>query len=320
MADSSSCLSLDRIREAATVIDPVFRDTPQFISESLSRRLGARLLCKVECVNPIRSFKGRGTAYFLHRAVPGGDPLVGASAGNFGQGLAYAARQRSRPVILFAATTANALKVQRMQALGADVRRVGDDFDAAKAAARAFAEANRLIFVEDGREPAIAEGAGTIALELCRWPESIGAVLVPVGNGALINGIGRWMKTHAPACRVIGVCAARAPSMADSWRVRQARETASAETIADGIAVRVPVAEAVAEMAHTVDDMVLVSEERLLEAMRLLHQEMGLVVEPAGAAGLAAALDLRERLAGQLVAVPICGGNLTTEQLRSWLS
>lgn len=275
------------VREAATIIDPVFYHTPQFISEALFHRVGLRLLCKVECNNPIRSFKGRGTAYFLHGQSSDLGPLVAASAGNFGQGLAYAARQRGRRVILFASTTANPLKVQRMQALGIEVRLVGEDFDAAKAAARAFAETNQLLFVEDGREPAIAEGAGTIALELCRWPEPIGAILVPVRNGALINGISCWMKAHAPACQVIGVCATQAPSMADSWRAGQVRETASAQTIADGIAVRVPVPEAVAGMAHTVDDMVLVTEERLWEAMRLLHQELGLVVEPAGAAGLA---------------------------------
>lgn len=313
-----STLSLERIREAAAVIDPVFRDTPQFVSDALSERLGLRLLCKVECINPIRSFKGRGTSYFLHRSPPG--RLVAASAGNFGQGLAYAARKQGRTVLLFAATNANPLKVERMRALGAEVRLEGDDFDAAKAAARAFAEANQFPFVEDGRESAIAEGAGTMGLELCRWPDPIDAILVPVGNGALVNGVGRWLRAHAAACRIIGVCAERAPSMVDSWRAGQVRQTAAADTIADGIAVRVPVPEAVEEMAHAVDDMVTVSEERILEAMRLLHRELGLVVEPAGAAGLAAALDLRDCLAGKLVAVPICGGNLTAEQFRTWLS
>jgi threonine dehydratase len=316
---NESRTSLERIREAAGVIDPVFRDTPQFAAESLSERLGMRLLCKVECINPIRSFKGRGTDYYLHRDSTANGPLVSASAGNFGQGLAYAALRRNRPLIIFAATTANPLKIRRMRALGADVRIAGNDFDAAKGTARDFAASNQLQFVEDGREPAIAEGAGTIAVELCRWPEPLDAILVPVGNGALIGGVGHWMKAHAPACRVIGVCAARAPAMAESWRAGAVRLTDSADTIADGIAVRVPVPEALAEMAHFVDEMVLVSEERLLEAMQVCHEELGLVTEPAGAAGLAAALDLRDLLAGRLVAVPICGGNLTPEQIRTWL-
>jgi threonine dehydratase len=318
-ASGSSSLSLERIREAAVVIDPVFRDSPQFISETLSRRLGMRLLCKVECLNPIRSFKGRGTDYFVHGLGSDSRPLVAASAGNFGQGMAHAARKRGRPVILFAAITANPLKIQMMRSLGADVRLQGAEFDAAKDAARSFAQANNFRYVEDGREPAIAEGAGTIALELGRWPEPIDVVLVPVGNGALINGIGRWLKAFSPQCRIIGVCAVRAPSMAESWRQAKVIETATADTIADGIAVRVPVAPAVAEMARTVDDIVLVSEERLVAAMQLLHQELGLVVEPAGATGVAAALDLTDRLAGQLVATPICGSNVTAEQARAWL-
>src|SRR5262249_23362347 len=139
---SQSRILLERIEEAAEVIAPVFRDTPQFVAESLSARLGVRVLCKVECLNPIRSFKGRGTDYFLYRDRLQTGPIVSASAGNFGQGLAYAARQRKRPVVLFAATSANPLKVQRMRALGADVRLAGHDFDAAKAEARAFAASN----------------------------------------------------------------------------------------------------------------------------------------------------------------------------------
>lgn len=320
LRSSASRLSLDCIQEAAKVIDPVFRDTPQFISEPLSQHVGMRVLCKVECLNPIRSFKGRGASYFLHCAGPDAGPLVAASAGNFGQGLAYAMRQRGRSLILFAATTANPLKVERMRALGADVRLVGDDFDAAKAAARAFAERKQFPFVEDGREPAITEGAGTIAVELCRWPDPIAAVLVPVGNGALINGIGCWMKAHAPDCLIIGVCAERAPCMALSWRAGQVKETPDAATIADGIAVRVPVPEAVTEMVRTVDDMVLVSEDHLRTAVRLLHEEVGLVVEPAGAAGLAAVLQFQNRWAGQLVAIPIGGGNVAPEEVRAWLA
>lgn len=310
------CLSPDRIREAAEVIDSVFLNTPQFISDALSRRISLRLLCKIECLNPVRSFKGRGAEYWCHRNARSAVPLVTATTGNFGQALTYAARRRGWPVTVFAATTANRLKVEAIRALGADVRLAGDDFDAAKAIAKSFAKANGLRFVEDGREPTLAEGAGTIALELCRWPEAIDAVLVPVGNGALINGIGCWMKAHAPSCRVVGVGAMGAPAMAESWKARQIRETVTVNTIADGIAVRVPVPEALAEMANAVDGMVLVSDENLREAMGLLHDDLALAVEPAGAAGIAACLTLREKLAGQLVAVPISGSNLSPQQMR----
>src|SRR5690348_9048213 len=115
-----SRLSSARIEEAATVIDPVFRDSPQLEFETFSAALGAHLLLKVETLNPIRSFKGRGADYFVH-CLKTPSHLVAASAGNFGQGLAYAARKRSMPLTVFAATNANELKLERMRSLGADV-------------------------------------------------------------------------------------------------------------------------------------------------------------------------------------------------------
>ncbi|HEX6912330.1 MAG TPA: pyridoxal-phosphate dependent enzyme, partial [Longimicrobium sp.] len=123
--ETTGRIRLERIADAARVIDPAFAGTPQFVSDALSERLGMRMLCKVETLNPIRSFKGRGTDFLLHRlAEDGGDDapeLVCASAGNFGQGLAYAARRRGRPVRVFAAETANPFKVDRMRQLGARV-------------------------------------------------------------------------------------------------------------------------------------------------------------------------------------------------------
>src|ERR687893_2092483 len=312
-------LSLKRIEEAARCIDPVFLGSPQYEAEALGVDLGLGLVCKVETANPIRSFKGRGTDYLLHRLGEGEGRLVCASAGNFGQGLAYAARTRSMPLTVFAARSASPAKVERMRQLGAEVRLEGEDLDEAKAAARALAEAEGWRFVEDGREVEIAEGAGTIALELCRWPEPFDALLVPLGNGALLSGVGAWMKAHAPSTEVIGVCAEGAPAMALSLREGVTRTTEKVDTIADGIGVRVPVEEALPDLAGVVDDVLLVDDETMVEAMRLLFWKMGLVVEPAGAAGVAALLAHRERFAGALVATPLCGSNLTGQQVRRWL-
>jgi threonine dehydratase len=317
-ADSS--ISVERIGEAYASIPRIFRDSPQFVDEGLGRQLGLRVLCKVECLNPIRSFKGRGAWYLLARRSRSSEPLVTASAGNFGQGLAYAARECGQRLIIFAATTADPAKVARMRDLEADVRLAGTDFDAAKEEARRFAEQRDLTFLEDGREPAIGEGAGTIALELCRWTQPIDAVIVPVGNGALIGGIGRWMRAHAPGCRVIGACAEGAPAMAQSWRSGRLCTTDTAVTAADTIAVRIPVPQALSEMRATVDEMVLVGEDRLRQAVRLLHQELGLVVEPAGAASLAVAMQEASRYRDQLVAVIISGGNLAPRLMREWLA
>jgi threonine dehydratase len=311
-------LSLERIEEAARCIDPVFLGSPHYEAEALGEELGLRLVCKVETANPIRSFKGRGTYYLLHR-------IEGEAAGlrfcwqlRPGAGL-YAARRRNMPLTIFAAENANPAKVESMRRLGADVRLEGEDFDEAKAAARALAGSEGWRFVEDGREVEIAEGAGTIALELCRWPEPFDALVVPLGNGALLSGVGTWIKAHAPSMRVIGVCAEGAPAMALSLRDGATRSTEKADTIADGIAVRVPVEEALSDLAGVVDDVLLVDDATIVEAMRLLFWKMGLVVEPAGAAGVAALLAHRERFAGSLVATPLCGGNLSAQQVRRWL-
>lgn len=304
-------LDLDVIARAARDIDPVFRATPQFEADALGGRLGARLLLKVETANPIRSFKGRGTDFYLRATNPLPRRLVTASAGNFGQGLAWAARSRGIALDVYAAESANPMKVARMRALGATVRLAGHDFDDAKAHARQHAEREGIPFVEDGREPAIAEGAGSIAVELLAWPEPIAAVVVPLGNGALLGGMGTWIRHASPSTRVIGVCAAGAPAMRDSLRAGHAIAAREASTIADGIAVRVPVPEALDYLAPVVDDVVLVSEAALRQAMTLVLEETGLVGEPAGVAGIAAILEHRDLRAEGLIATPLCGSNVS---------
>ena len=168
-------LSLDSIAAAARAIDPVFRDSPQYDCEPLSAALGCDLRLKLELLNPIRSFKGRGADWFLSQRLARGEhgALVCASAGNFGQALAYVCRGHGVALTVFAATQANPLKLERMRALGAAVCLHGLDFDAAKDAARAHAAASGDTLVEDGLDAAISEGAGSIAVELLRdVPES----------------------------------------------------------------------------------------------------------------------------------------------------
>ena len=307
-------ISLESIAEARFLIDPVFIDTPQFQNDALGKLVGAEIVVKVECVNPVRSFKGRGADYFTHvHHASAPSPWTCASAGNFGQGLAYAARKHEIGLIVYAATTANPFKVERMRRLGADVRLVGDDFDASKDACRQFASDQGLTFIEDGRDVAIAEGAGTIAAELLQWPERIDALLVPVGNGALINGIGTWAKAYAPDTLVIGTGALAAPAMERSFREHKVVTTESVSTIADGVATRVPVPEAVTTMVEVTDDMLLVDDDAIRQAMALIERELGLKVEPAGAVPLAAATTHRERFRGQRLALVISGSNVSGE-------
>ncbi len=306
-------VSIERIAEAAEVIDPVFLHSPQYLSRSLSEKLDVWTILKVECVNPIRSFKGRGTEYLLHRIEAPATGFVCASAGNFGQGMAYAARKRGHRITVFAATNASQMKVARMRALGAEVVLAGEDFDAAKEAARVHADATGAMFVEDGSLAPIAEGAGTIALELTSMGMPLDAVIVPLGDGALVTGIGAWIRHGDPRTRIIGVVAEGAPAMELSWHAGAAVATERVDTIADGIAVRVPVPSAVEDVRHAVDDVMHVSDVEIIDGMRALFQEEGLVVEPAGAAGLAAVEKLADELSGWRVAVIVTGSNISPD-------
>lgn len=311
-------LKLEHIDLAMQVIDPVFLNTPQYRCETLEDILGCRLVIKVETMNPIRSFKGRGASYLVSN-IPGNKSLVVASAGNLGQALAYVCRSRGIRLIVYASTKANTFKVERMRALGAEVKLYGNDFDAAKLKARNFAMENDMYLVEDSLDPLTGEGAGTIGLELLRWPESFDSILIALGNGAMLTGIGRCFKAYSPETQVIGVAASGAPAMVESWRAGKIIEHGTINTIADGIGVRIPIPEVLEDMKDTVDDLMLVNDNLILDAMNLLHQHLGIVVEPSGAVGLAAILNNKGRFKDKLVAIVICGGNLTPKQIEQWL-
>ena len=303
-------LSLDRIVEASRTVDPVFLRTPQYGDALLDEALGRQVVVKVETANPLRSFKGRGADFLLGR-LAAGPTVVCSSTGNFGQAIAYAGRRRNRAVEVFVPETVNPVKLARMRAFGARVTLAGRDSAAADDAAREHAAAaGDRVIVEDGRQPEIAEGAGTIGVELLD-AGPFDAIVVPVGDGALISGIARWVKAHAPATRIVGVCASGAPSLAESWRARRPVSTASSNTIAEGLGIRVPVPESVARVVELVDDMVLVDDADMLQAMRLSLGTIGVVLEPSAAAGLAA---IQKRLvAGDRLATVLTGSNVRPE-------
>ncbi|MCA1669435.1 MAG: threonine/serine dehydratase [Thermomicrobia bacterium] len=318
MTPSPHRLLLERIEQAARIIDPIFLHSPQFVCEPLSDELGVRLLLKIETLNPLRSFKGRGADYCVSQ-LPADARIVCASAGNFGQAMAYACRKRGLALTVYASVNANAFKVERMRALGANVVLHGEDFDAAKIEARRVASQTDARMIEDSLDPATGEGAGTIGLELLAFPEHLEALLVPLGNGAMLAGIARVIKARSPKTRVIAVQSTGAPAMAESWRAGRVIVHERMDTIADGIGVRVPVPEALADLRGLVDDALLVRDETIIAAMRLLHRHAGVVVEPSGAVGVAAILEHPTLFRDQLVGTIVCGGNLTVEQMREWL-
>jgi threonine dehydratase len=295
-------LSLERIEDAAAQIDPVFLNTPQFVDERLSAELGREVLVKVETLNPIGSFKGRGT-WLLAKELDPARTWVCATAGNFGQGLAYAARERGATVHAFAPGDAPPAKLERMRSLGARVELAARPGPAAHAHAAAAAE---RILITDGLDPAIAEGAGTIGVELgAAGP--IDTAIVQIGDGALISGVACWLKARRSRTRVVGVCASGAPAMARSFAAGRPVSVDGPGTIATSLAITDPVPESVARVTALVDEVVLVDDDDLRESTRLLAEALGLLVEPAAAAGVAALRRHGRELPGERVAVLVTG-------------
>lgn len=317
--DPPQCSQIDL---AARLVDRTFCGTPYVNQPTLDAALGCRLWLKVETLGPLRSFKGRGADWYMQgSSAGGGSELVTASAGNFGQGVAYAGRKHGRAVVVFSAAAANPLKVQAMRRWGARVELGGEDFDAAMAAATTYASETGAELVVDGGDPRIAEGAGVIAHEIVAQHEgnALDAVVVPMGNGALAGGVGTWLRHAWPTTRVVAVGALGARAMALSWREGRPVSTSRVDTIADGIAIRVPVTYALDVMRACVDEVAEVSDADLIAAMRLVRQHLGLVTEPAGVSGVAAVLADPSRYAGLAVGSVLCGANTDPSRERDFL-
>jgi threonine dehydratase len=294
-------LDLARIGAAARAVDPVFRDSPQFVSEPLCAVLGRNVLVKLETANPLGSFKGRGADFFM-RSLPPGRTVVCASSGNFGQALAYAARARGVAVHVYVSAGLEAGILARMQSFGARVTVAEGD---PARAARAHAAAHPGCVLANN-QPAVAEGAGTIGVELLRAGQ-LDTVVLPVGDGALITGVGRWIKAHSPGTRMVGVCPMAAPAMARSWQAGRVVRADPGGTIADGLAMREPAPEALRRLRELVDDMVLVTDAALVDAMHLAARTLGLLADPSAVAGLAAIA--RHDLPGRGLATVITGAD-----------
>ena len=314
------------IRQASTRIHPAFLASPQFVHDGLSERAGRPVIVKIETVNPIRSFKGRGTWRIVHelagegarlgRPLGPGRPLVAASTGNFGQGLAFAGRAAGVPITVFADERANPLKLDRIRSMGATVVQTGHDFDAARAASERYVRDQGGQLVVDGEDPRVAGGAGTLALEVTDGIASgalppLGAAYIPVGNGALIVGVGAWLRSTVPECLVIGLQSEAAPSMTLSWRAGRPIETESAATFAEGIATRVPVPEALDQMRGRGDDMRLIPEEAIRAAQRELTEALGILVEGSAAISWAGILADEAPLVGAALLL-VTGSNVAT--------
>jgi threonine dehydratase len=276
---------------------------------------GRRLLLKREDVHALGAFKWRGALPVLERyAADGARAVVTASTGNHGAATAWAARRVGLDAIVYAPTTASSAKLVLIENDGVEIRQTGADLDEAKEEARAHASQEGLPFFEDGAEPAQYEGYAAIADEiLAQAPEPPAAILVPLGNGALLGGIGLATSRTAPEVERVGVAAKEAPVMVDSWNTGRPVPSERSATFADGLAVRVAVPLAVELLGEVATRMVTASERRIAEAVGE-YVSAGVRAEGAAAAALAAVPDLDD-LGDPLVLV-VTGRNIDDELFR----
>jgi threonine dehydratase len=302
---------------AADVVRRHLRPTPLYEWPALSRLLGCRYFLKHENHTPTTAFKVRGGLNLVAR-LPDAQKrqgIIACTTGNHGQSLAYACRRFGVRCVLVVPANGNPDKVEAMRALGAELIEHGRDYDEARAHCEAIRHERGLRYVHSANEPDLIAGVGTYALEIFDDLPEPDAILVPVGLGSGICGTALVAAQRRPQTQVIGVQSELAPAVTLSWRAGRAVETGPPGTFAEGMATRVPAALTLDIMRRHVADMVLVGDEALREAIRLLLRLTHNLAEGAGAASTAAALQLRERLAGKTVVGVLSGGNLDVREL-----
>jgi threonine dehydratase len=301
---------------ARSRIAPYLAPTPLYRYPALDGLAGAQVWVKHENHQPVGAFKVRGGVNLVSQL--GDDErrqgVISASTGNHGQSIAYAAGLFGVRAIVCAPEQANPVKVESMRALGAEVVLYGRDFDEAREHCEKLAAEHGYRYIHSGNEPALIAGVGTYTLEILEAQPDTEIIVVPVGGGSGAAGACLVAKAVRPSVQVIGVQSAAAPAAQRSWRAR-ALLTGENATIAEGLATRTSFELPQQILWDKLDDFVLVSEEALLSATRTMIEKTRNLVEPAGAAALAAVLSDPGRFAGRNVAVVCSGGNISPAQL-----
>jgi threonine dehydratase len=305
-------IDLETLEAAAELVYRVVSPTPQYCWPLLSRRLGAELWVKHENHTPIGAFKIRGGLVYLDavgRSQPDIRGIVTATTGNHGQSIALAAARLGIDATIVVPHGNSVEKNRAMAGFGARLVEAGHDFQAAFEHAMELAEREKRHFVHS-YDPLLVRGVATYALELFRAVPDLDVVYVPIGLGSGISGVIAAREALGRTAEIVGVVAANAPTYALSFAAGRPVSTNSADTMAGGLAVRVPDPEALEIICRGAARVVTVSEAELRRAMRILFTDTHNVAEGAGAAALAAALQERSRLAGKRVAVIQSGGNI----------
>jgi threonine dehydratase len=300
------------IAHAAQVASGIIKHTPVLSSRALSERVGGEVVLKAENLQRTGSFKLRGALAKLGALGEGTvQGVITASAGNHGQAVAYAAAVRGMPCEVFMPEQAPIGKIEAAQARGATVHLLGSTVEEGLAAAQARAQEAQLAFVHPFDDPYVVAGQGGVGLELLADVPDLGTVVVPVGGGGLISGVAIALKSERPDLRVVGVQVSTCAPFALSLSAGHPVEAGSALSIADGITVKRPGVLTLPLVKRWVDEMVVVEEDDVAEAIVFLLERAKLVVEGAGAVGVAALLSGQIKPSGPgSTAVILSGGNV----------
>jgi threonine dehydratase len=310
---------MDIVR-AEALLRPHLWSTTARRSAALSERFGAEIVLKPENLQRMGSFKIRGALNRLHElAQAGATAVITASAGNHAQGVAYAATVTRLTATIVVPETASPAKVDALRRMDADLRLIGTTYDEAEDAAYAIAETERIPMVSpyDG---AVIAGQGTVGYELLREEPDLDLLLVPVSAGGLLSGGLISAKAMNPSITVVGVQSEAAPAMVAARRAGRIVEVTCTESLADGLSGNIGRGQLpFSIIQRLVDDLLLVDEVSIAAAMRQFVADERLIVEGAGAVGLAALLSGKIDVAGRRVGIVISGGNVALETLRSVL-
>ena len=305
-------LSLPDVEDAAAIVYAAMPPTPQYAWPLLAKRTGCEVWVKHENHTPIGAFKVRGGLVYmdrLKRAQPNLKGVVSATRGNHGQSIALAAAKAGIAATIVVPQGNSVEKNAAMRAFGAELIEAGHDFDAARDTAVRLAGERGLVMVPSFHRD-LVRGVATYALELFRATPPLDTVYVPIGLGSGICGVIAMRDALSPSTKVVGVVSTEAPAYALSFAAGKVLTTNSADTMADGMAVRGPDAEALAIILKGADRIVQVSDPEIAVAMRAYYEDTHQLTEGAGAASLAALLQERERLAGKRVGLILSGGNI----------
>jgi threonine dehydratase len=309
---------LSDVLAARQRIAPYLQPTPLYRYPALDTLTAARLWVKHENHQPIGAFKVRGGINLISQLSPDERVrgVISASTGNHGQSIAYAASLFRVHAVICVPEQANPVKVESMRALGAEVIFHGRDFDEAREHCEKLATEHGYRYIHSANEPALIAGVATYTLEILEARPDTEVIVVPVGGGSGLAGASIVARAVGPSIEVIGVQSEAAPAAYRSWRARALVEDTTT-TIAEGLATRTAFELTQRILWDLVDDFVLVSERGLVEATRVMIEKTRNLVEPAGAASLAAVLAAPGRFAGRTVAIVCSGGNISPEQLVS---